>query len=185
MDSIRRDAPLYFSPDSLMAERPRLVRYCARFTKNGDAAEDLAQETLVAAWESRDRLRDYDSYQAYLTGVARNICLRFLRRQTAERRRVASVTSLPELFSADDLPDNNLPDMDELLERQEVERLMERALIALPRKTHELLLDRYVHGLSLAHIADKRGIREETAAVHLHRGASRPAQAPSYPGFSL
>jgi RNA polymerase sigma-70 factor (ECF subfamily) len=169
MDSLRRDAPLYFSPDSLLAERPRLVRYCARFTHDGDAAEDLAQETLVTAWETRERLREYDSYQAYLTGVARNICLRFLRRQSAERRRVASAESLPNLFSADDLPDNSLPDMDELLERHEVERLIDRALRALPRKTHELLIDRYVYGLSLAYIADKRGIREETAAVHLHR----------------
>ena len=170
MNLLRRETPQFLSPDSLMAERPRLIRYCARFTRRSDAAEDLAQETLITAWETRDRLRDYASSQAYLTGVAKNVCLRFLRRQASERRRLTSAESAPDAFSADDLPDASLPDMNELLERQEVERLLERALTALPRSVHQLLIDRYIHELPLAEIAERRGVREETVAVHLHRG---------------
>src|SRR4051794_31991944 len=34
----------------LQAERPRLVRLCARLSGSVDAAEDLAQETMLAAW---------------------------------------------------------------------------------------------------------------------------------------
>jgi DNA-directed RNA polymerase specialized sigma24 family protein len=35
---------------ALHAERARLVHLCAYLTGNGEAAEDLAQETLVEAW---------------------------------------------------------------------------------------------------------------------------------------
>ena len=35
---------------ALAAERPRLVAFCAHLSGSWDAAEDLAQETLLEAW---------------------------------------------------------------------------------------------------------------------------------------
>jgi DNA-directed RNA polymerase specialized sigma24 family protein len=37
------------------AERDRLVRLCARLSGSMEAAEDLAQETLLEAWRARDQ----------------------------------------------------------------------------------------------------------------------------------
>ena len=58
------------------AERERLVRICARLSRSVEAAEDLAQETLLEAWKAQDRLRDSSSRAAWLAGIARNVCLR-------------------------------------------------------------------------------------------------------------
>jgi len=38
--------------ETLRREWPRLVRLCARLSDDGQAAEDLAQETLVEAWRN-------------------------------------------------------------------------------------------------------------------------------------
>lgn len=40
------------------AERMRLVRACARITGDAEAAEDLAQDTLIEAWRHAHTLRD-------------------------------------------------------------------------------------------------------------------------------
>ena len=65
--------------DALAAERPRLARLCRQLTHNADAAEDLAQETLLEAWRLRDRLCEPTGLSTWLNAIARNICLRWLR----------------------------------------------------------------------------------------------------------
>src|SRR6266567_3288194 len=62
----------------LPAERARLVRLCTTITGNGDVAEDLAQETLLEAWRHLHELRDPERRAQWLSGIARNVCLRFL-----------------------------------------------------------------------------------------------------------
>jgi RNA polymerase sigma-70 factor (ECF subfamily) len=50
----------------LAAQIPMLVRLATRLVRDGDVAEDCAQETVVAAWRRRDQLRDADALGAWL-----------------------------------------------------------------------------------------------------------------------
>src|SRR4028119_417297 len=71
-----------FSIESILpAERARLVRFCAHLSGSRDAAEDLAQETLIEAWRHRDRLYDPQGHQQWLSAIARNVCMRWRRAQ--------------------------------------------------------------------------------------------------------
>src|SRR5690242_13555272 len=73
-------------------ERARLLRYCARVTGDVHSAEDLVQQTLLEAWQHAPRLYTPDLRGPWLLGVARNICLRWLRshgRETARQVRLA------------------------------------------------------------------------------------------------
>lgn len=58
------------SPDELggllAAELPWLVRLATRLTRDAEAAEDCAQETLIAAWRRHDQLRDPAAMRAWL-----------------------------------------------------------------------------------------------------------------------
>src|SRR5215831_18401911 len=61
-------------------ERTRILRICLRATHDRDAAEDLAQETLLEAWRHWDKLREPDDLQArtrWLLGIAANVCRRW------------------------------------------------------------------------------------------------------------
>src|SRR5215472_11653127 len=71
----------YPRPDAWADERARLVRLCTRLTGDAAAADDLAQETLLEAWRSQQALRAPDRFSAWLSGIARNVCLRWMRRQ--------------------------------------------------------------------------------------------------------
>jgi len=68
---------------ALPVDYARLVRLCARLTGDAQAAEDLAQDTLVEAWRQRHKLREPAGGDAWLSAIARNVCLRW----TAARRR--------------------------------------------------------------------------------------------------
>lgn len=62
-------------------EHARLVRLCATITGSSEAAEDLAQETLLEAWRHLEGLRDPEKRSQWLSGIARNVCLRWKRKQ--------------------------------------------------------------------------------------------------------
>ncbi len=68
------------SNPSMLTERDRVVRLCARLCGFPDVAEDLAQETLLEAWRSRDRLRNPEMRAQWVSGIARNVCRRWHRR---------------------------------------------------------------------------------------------------------
>ena len=65
--------------DILAQEHIRLVRLCANLTGNAEVAEDLAQETVLTAWDNREKIYDLQGVTYWLTATARNICLRWLR----------------------------------------------------------------------------------------------------------
>ncbi|MGI8968654.1 MAG: RNA polymerase sigma factor [Chloroflexota bacterium] len=60
-------------------ERARIVGLCRRITGDADSAEDLAQETLAEAWRLRDRLTDPAGFDSWLSAIARNVCMRWMR----------------------------------------------------------------------------------------------------------
>ena len=58
----------------------RLSAYCRVVTGSEEKALDLIQDTLAAAFEGFDKLRDTSSFQFFLFGIARNCHLKQQRR---------------------------------------------------------------------------------------------------------
>src|SRR5579872_1503917 len=56
-----------------------LKGFVIKFVKSSELAEDLTQEVFIKVWENRDQLAKVRSFQAYLTVVARNHVLNFLK----------------------------------------------------------------------------------------------------------
>ena len=157
--------------DAWAAERARLVRLCARLTGDAAAADDLAQETLLEAWRSQQALRDPDRFSAWLAGIARNVCLRWMRRQQSPVARARSLDGTPD---EDVTPlDEWLTDPDEIelaLERKELAALLDRALTLLPAETRDALRAHYLEEAPLARIAERLGVQASAVAVRLQRG---------------
>ena len=146
---------LYSAPRAeLAAERARLVRLCLGLTGDRQAAEDLAQETLLIALQQEQTLRDPAKHAQWLSGIARNLCLHWTRRRGLERAR--SVQPHPH-DDAQALPLDELPggdgDLDTDLERSELIALLDQALGLLPPETREALVWRYVQDLPHGEVA--------------------------------
>jgi RNA polymerase sigma factor (sigma-70 family) len=149
----------------------RLVRLCAHFTGDRDAAEDLAQETLIEAWRHQDRVYDWQGYSSWLSAIARNLSLRWIRQRGREQAHlVTSNDSAPDASArAEDLPDDQ-DDLTVELERAELADLLDRALALLPADSRRVLVEKYIDDLPLGEIAGRLGLSTGAVAVRLHRG---------------
>ena len=153
-------------------QRARLVRLCAQMTGNVEAAEDLAQETLMEAWRLAYKLQDQEHLAAWLAAIARNICLRWARsrsRELAWRIEPAPLDALEPAPSLDECVAGNA-DLELDLERHELADLLDRALGLLAPETRDILLHSYIHELPQAALAERLGLSEGALRVRLHRG---------------
>ncbi len=147
-----------------------MVRYCARFVPDQATAEDLAQETLIVAWQHAHDLRDSAARAAWLAGIARRRCLMWGRRQ---QREMAHLVERPGALGrliplGEDLSGDGGPERE--LKRNELAHVLDRALALLPAETGQALAQHYVDGLSQAEVAARLGVSEGAVAVRLHRG---------------
>lgn len=151
-------------------ERERLLRLCTSLAGSRDVAEDLVQETLLEAWRHIENLRDPSRRTQWLSGIARNVYLRWLRKTGRDNARLLlpneQETSLPVLeeVAADDF------DIEVELERKELVELLDRALAQLPEETRLVLIKRYVEESPLADLAEQLRTNISTIAMRLQRG---------------
>jgi RNA polymerase sigma-70 factor (ECF subfamily) len=147
-------------------------RLCMALVGSQADAEDLTQETLLAAHDAFDSWRGEGSIRAWLFGIARRKCARHLEGRTAGRARL-------ELLR-EDAPS---PDpADAASERQLAERAR-AALAEVKPSEREALILRYAGGLSFREVAAACGIDEAAARKRVSRAHARlREQLDSYAG---
>ncbi len=152
--------------------RADLLRWCNSLVGNRDSAEDLVQETLSIAWRSTHRPAREGEFRAWLMGIARNVCLTWLRSQRRElaHRLDWLEASPPTPLHARPFEPKDPLDLDILMEQEALARLIEKGLAVLPDATRQVLIAKYIEEYSLVEIAAQLRTTPEAIAARLHRG---------------
>lgn len=151
----------------LLVERESgpIVRACARVLGDPDAAEDVAQECFVTAYQLIGSWRGEGSLHGWLIRIAINRALRAVKRQ---RRFLPLENESGEPLAipggAEPLPDVLAAERD---------RLVQQAVASLPEPYRETIVLRYFGELSIAEIASQTGHPIGTVKTHLGRGLLR------------
>ena len=144
--------------------RGRIVALARRMlaAQSADEAEDVAQETFLAAYEKRNSYGRGQPFRPWLYRIAVNRCLDRLR---AESRRPAPLhwDSLPEPMAA-----TEADPLDALL-ADEGERHLATAVAALPPKLRAVFLLRHLDALSYDEIGEVTRVPVSTVKTHLFR----------------
>lgn len=160
-----------------------IVRFVARFVGTGDreAAEDLAQEVFISAWQAAPRFRPKATVRAWLLRIATN---KGLNHQRDRRLR------LVEPLEAEHRPEPAAPAGDQpeavVLGRDAAARV-QRAMRELPPQQRAALLLRHYHDLPYSEIAEALETSvsavesllfraRRTLAAQLRAAESEPAQ---------
>lgn len=144
----------------------RLYYFAWRHVRDGEAAKDLAQETLLRLWRHRGAFRAGSRLSTWLFSINLNLCRDHLRRQgrtvSIERPEVALAA---EMSAGRSRP----PDALARAEREELAALLTEALEALPPLQAELLRMRRSGDLDFDEAGRRLGLSGDAARTAASR----------------
>lgn len=161
VDRARRGAPDAF--EELVRRTSRMVfARCALEMGDPQRAEDLTQETFLAAWRAIRTLKEADGFRGWLLRIAQNACIDAHRRD-ARLRRTPPGASSPEALEAV-AAEASTPDAGESRERALA------ILRSLPEEYRLPLTLRYLGGADFESIQLQMGITPGSLRGLLNRG---------------
>ncbi len=134
-------------------------------TGNPSRAEDLVQETFLAAYRSLHRLTNADGFRPWLLAIAHNVLIDAAR-WDARRKRAAPPASDAPLS---EVPANG-PSPDEQAQREEARQRVLAVLRSLPEEYRLPLTLRYLAGADYEAIGEQLGLTNGSLRGLLHRG---------------
>jgi RNA polymerase sigma-70 factor (sigma-E family) len=135
-----------------LEEYPRVVKLVYALSGSRAAAEDIAQEAFLRAYQHWERVGSYEHQAAWVRRVAANLATSGLRRRLLEARALGRLAGRRE------------PALDPLPAEQAD---FGRALRALPRRQAQAVALFYVEDLSVQQIAAVLDCAEGTVKAHL------------------
>ena len=137
--------------------KDRVVAAAYHLTGDRDAAEDLAQDTFVAAFRQIHKLRDPSRVGAWLHGITQRLSYKHL-------RRASRLTDLEtDRMEAVPAPPDRIDEPGELCQ----------LLNELPEQYRQVLAARYLEDLDYEEIAQVLGTTVNNVRVRCHRAKNR------------
>lgn len=144
----------------------RLHGFARNFVFDGEVAKDIVQNALIKLYENIAQLKTEVNIGAYLCVSVRNGCLNYLRDRGVEDRH--KILYLQAAEKAETL---------EWLDDEELIANIKKIIAGLPDKYREICELRFYKNLKYSEIAERLGISENVAKVHLHRAVQKMKEA--------
>jgi RNA polymerase sigma-70 factor (ECF subfamily) len=125
------------------------------------AADDAAQDALIAAWDGARRAEEETRLRPWLAGITVNLCRAELRKRARRRRR--------ETRAARDEVQSDSPEA----ERRERDARLLAAVQRLEPDLREMVALRFLHGMPVAECAVVLGIPAGTVKSRTHGAMQR------------
>jgi len=157
----------------VLAQRYQVIarRFAMRLVGKEDSAQELAQEAMLQAYLSLDRLRDPARFKSWLCGIVLNICRSHLRDREIAFFSLEAIMGGLQFYA---VPLFNVPVTPEkIAEERELHRIVLDAINALTSKDRDATLLFYYAQLSLQEIATLLDISVGAVKVRLHRARQR------------
>lgn len=159
----------------LREARPHLVQFARRQGVHPDVAEDVVQETMLTAMRLLERLWSPEQITPWLEGICRNLARHHLRSSSRRARREIAFSDLapPDNARPGAGPEHELAaeadDLLELVAREELSVLLDRALGHLSERTRQVVELHYLAELPAPEVAERLRVTTAALDVRLHR----------------
>jgi len=176
------DAPEMLSDAATWLEQhgDSLYRFALQRVRNPTTAEDLVQETLLAAWRAKDNFAGQAAERTWLIAILKNKIIDHFRRISRE-------TPLPDMADNDDAidalfaqnndhwlrPPSAWASPDGALEQAEFWQVFQDCLASLPARQAQAFTLTEVDGLSTEELCKALAAQPSNVWVMLHRARLR------------
>ncbi len=174
-------APSQPNPDAWLSEHgDALYRYALLHAGDASVAEDLVQDTLVAALQGYARFAGRSSERTWLIGILKRKVVDHIRQSTRHGAEVdlnASSSFVSEHFNAKGLWQGKVPKWgrhpEKAFEEQEFWNVLARCLSLLPPRLRFAFVGREMDDLESDEICKLLGVTATNLWTILHRARSR------------
>ena len=164
------------TPSDIQQHRSYLLRYAVLQLRNPEQAEDVVQETLLAALEGRARFAGGSSLKTWLTGILKHKILDAIRRKSRTQPLAPAGDddhdAVDALFKQDghwqEMP-ATWGDPEQALENRKFWEIFELCSRLLPERTARVYMLREVMEMTTEEICQEFGITPTNLWVILHR----------------
>ena len=173
---------VHSSFDALMQHRSYLCRYAFSRLRDKGAADDVVQETLMAAVEGQARFRGESAPLTWLTGILKHKIVDWHRREARNPSRVTAPSridldgeleqTVDALFDSEGRwvnPPSVWQNPEQSFENQQFWKVFESCLADLPAASARAFYLREIQGMEAKEICAELGISESNCWVMLHR----------------
>lgn len=136
-----------------------IFRHCYFRVFDRERGKDLMQETFMRAWQYLSKGEEVLNMRAFLYRIANNLII-----DESRKKREASLDKLQEEGF-----DPGIDDTDKMINHIEHSRVV-HTMQQLDDHYRDVLVMRYMNGLSPAEIADATGESANTVSVRIYRG---------------
>ncbi len=142
-----------------------IVNLSYRMVGNRAEAEDLAQETFLAAYKALSTFRADSKFSTWLYRIATNKCKDWLRvKRPGQGQYDLDADESLDLYVTED----RTPEV--LLSLQQVAQELEQAIQRLPPLYREAFVLKHVEGLSYEEMEDILGVSGDTLKMRVYKG---------------
>ncbi|TKB71805.1 MAG: sigma-70 family RNA polymerase sigma factor [Nitrospira sp.] len=143
-----------------------IVNLAYRMVGDRTEAEDLAQETFVAAFKALPRFRAESKFSTWLYRIAANKCKDWLRAKRPGQG--GQDVDVDEVLDAGVAAEERTPER--LLSQQQVAEQLDRAIQRLPPLYREAFVLKHVEGLSYEEMQEIVGVNADTLKMRVYKG---------------
>lgn len=154
-------------PDELIAYQELVRRYegliyniARRIIGTPEDAEEIAQDTLLQLFHKLHQFQGRSSFRTWLYKIVHNYC----------RNRISKIVRKRDGQNAYEEHESTREDERETLEqRAKVQQAVEEALSKLKESEREVIVLKYISGLTLQEVADVLDVKLSAAKMRLYR----------------
>ena len=168
--------------EAVALHRPYLYRYALSKLRRAESADEVVQDTLMAALTGQATFRGESALRTWLTGILKHKIVDCQRREARDplRRSGAPHVDMDSEYedTGDTLfdsaggwvtPPSTWANPEQCLENDRFREVLDSCLAALPAATARAFYLREVEGLTTEEICEQLGISESNCWVMLHR----------------
>ena len=149
--------------DELLAlHQHQVFRFALRMCGNEDDAQDVLQETMLAAFRGVGGFRGEARLSTWLYQVARSHCVKARRKMVGEPARLDALEAAASVAAPDAAPDMRA-------HAHQIGETLQAAILRLPEQLRETVVLRDVEGLDSEEAARVLGIEVPALKSRLHR----------------
>jgi len=138
----------------LRYHRPALIIARDRLPKHSALAEDAVQEAFIRTVRNRDSFDCRKSFAAWFYTILRNVCLDYCRKEMRREKQLQEIAQQEEPAANDSIAHRDM---------------VAAILQTLAPTDREILIYRFIHGLTIREIAEQLGLSDEAVKKRAQR----------------